>query len=150
VLKYLARYTHRVAISNQRIVSFDHDNVTFIWKDYANGNRRRTMTLDSLEFLRRFLLHVLPSRFTRVRYYGFLANRNRADNILRVRRLIAEQRPTARKSIVDDTPQPPTALNTSAESDLDICPECRQGRLVVILRVGYPNAKRQIWSFDSS
>ena len=74
VLKYLARYTHRVAISNQRLLSLQNGNVRFSWKDYRNGNKQRTMTLDAVEFLRRFLLHVLPNGFMRIRYYGFLAN----------------------------------------------------------------------------
>ena len=73
VLKYLARYTHRVAISNRRIQSFDNGKVSFSWKDYASGNQKRTMTLSSVEFIRRFLLHVLPTGFMRIRYYGFLA-----------------------------------------------------------------------------
>jgi hypothetical protein len=148
VLKYLARYTHRVAISNRRIVSISQDNVTFTWKDYANGDRKRIMTLDSMEFLRRFLLHVLPSRFMRVRYYGFLANRNRADNLLLVRRLIEEQRPPPSNSGVDETPQPISATGTDTDSDLDVCPECKTGRLIVIFRSGYPT--RRPWSFDSS
>jgi hypothetical protein len=78
VLRYLAGYTHRVAISNHRLVAFDHDQVTFRYKDYAHGNKKRLMTLSAQEFLRRFLLHVLPRGFVRIRFYGFLANRRRA------------------------------------------------------------------------
>ena len=77
VLAYLARYTHRVAISNQRLVRLEGEEVTFTWKDYAKGQRLREMTLSGEEFLRRFLLHVLPERFVRIRYYGLLANRHR-------------------------------------------------------------------------
>ena len=77
VLGYLARYTHRVAITNHRLVAFDQDQVTFRWKDYANGNKKRMMTLSAHEFLRRFLLHVLPRGFVRIRSFGFLANRQR-------------------------------------------------------------------------
>lgn len=73
VLKYLARYTHRVAISNDRILSLQHGKVTFRWKDYADGNRQKTMSLPAVEFIRRFLQHVLPSGFMKVRYYGFLS-----------------------------------------------------------------------------
>jgi len=73
VLKYLARYTHRVAISNRRLLSMDDGRVTFEWKDYADGNKTRIMTLDAVEFIRRFLLHILPSGFVRIRQYGFLA-----------------------------------------------------------------------------
>src|SRR5215213_1575156 len=88
VLEYLSQYTHRVAISNHRIVSFDDQGVTFRWRDYADGNRSKLCTLTALEFLRRFLLHVLPDRFVRIRYFGFLANRKRGDNIKRARALI--------------------------------------------------------------
>lgn len=78
VLRYLGRYTHRVAISNHRLLNVDGDAVTFRWKDYAHGNRQRKMTLTAMEFLRRFVQHVLPLGFVRIRYFGFLANRLRA------------------------------------------------------------------------
>jgi hypothetical protein len=78
VLHYLARYTHRVAISNHRLVSLAEGKVTFRWKDYAHGNKKRLMTLTAEEFLRRFLLHVLPRGFVRIRFFGLLANRRRA------------------------------------------------------------------------
>lgn len=93
VLSYLSQYTHRVAISNHRIVTFDDDKVTFRWRDYADDNRTKLCTLDALEFLRRFLQHVLPDRFVRIRYFGFLANRNRGDNIRRARALIGAETP---------------------------------------------------------
>ena len=75
MLHYLARYTHRVAISNHRLVSFADGKVTFRWKDYAHHNKQRLMTVTAEEFLRRFLLHVLPHGFVRIRFFGFLANR---------------------------------------------------------------------------
>ena len=78
VLQYLARYTHRVAISNHRLVSFDGESVTFRWKDYAQGNKARLMTVSAEEFLRRFLLHTLPRGFVRIRSFGFLAGPRRA------------------------------------------------------------------------
>ena len=79
VLQYLARYTHRVAISNHRLISVDERQVTFRWKDYAHHNKRRTLTLSNEEFLRRFLQHVLPKGFPRIRYFGWLANRRRGN-----------------------------------------------------------------------
>src|ERR1019366_5723224 len=79
VLRYLGRYTHRVAISNHRLPSFDGERGTFRWKDYAHGSKQKTMTLTATEFLRRFFLHVLPKGFVRIRYFGFLANRWRAE-----------------------------------------------------------------------
>jgi hypothetical protein len=78
VLRYLGRYTHRVAISNHRLLDFDGELVTFRWRDYAHGNKSRKMTLPAVEFLRRFVQHVLPRGFVRIRYFGFLANRWRA------------------------------------------------------------------------
>ena len=79
VLRYLGRYTHRVAISNHRLLAFDGDNVTFRWRDYAHGNVQRTMTITAEEFIRRFLLHVLPKGFVRIRHFGFMANFQRSE-----------------------------------------------------------------------
>lgn len=93
VLAYLANYTHRIAISNRRILSFDGETVAFSWRDYDDHNTRKTMPLDAVEFLRRFVQHVLPPRFTRVRYYGFLASRDRAINVTKARELIGSTRP---------------------------------------------------------
>lgn len=93
VLQYLARYTHRVAISNHRLASFDNNQVTFRWKDYAHGNKKRTMTVSADEFLRRFLLHVLPGGFVRIRYFGFLANRCRTASIALCRKFLGEREP---------------------------------------------------------
>ena len=91
VLAYLARYTHRVAISNSRLIALDEKAVSFKWKDYRikGRDRMKTMTLDAGEFIRRFLLHVLPSGFHRIRHYGLLAGAVRADNIERARQLLA-------------------------------------------------------------
>jgi hypothetical protein len=91
VLQYLARYTHRVAISNHRLLSVDETNVTFQWKDYAHHDKRRTMTITCEEFLRRFLLHVLPKRFPRIRYFGWLANRRREKMLPHCRVLLQQK-----------------------------------------------------------
>jgi Putative transposase len=90
VLAYLARYTHRVAISNQRLIALDEQGVTFKWKDYRTKGRVRykTMTLAPEEFIRRFLLHVLPSGFHRIRHYGLFANTTRKHNLARARELL--------------------------------------------------------------
>jgi hypothetical protein len=114
VLGYLANYTHRIAISNGRIRSFDGENVTFSWRDYAANNARKEMTLDAVKFLRRFLRHVLPPRFTRVRYYGFLANRDRAINVAKARELIGSKRVLR--------PRAPTP-------DPRLCPQCHKGTM---------------------
>jgi hypothetical protein len=94
VLHYLARYTHRVAISNHRIADVTDTHVTFRWKDYAHHNKQRTMTLSHGEFLRRLLEHVLPKGFPRIRYFGLLANRRRAALLPLCRSLLAAAPPT--------------------------------------------------------
>src|SRR5262249_18374045 len=88
VLRYLGRYTHRVAISNHRIVAFDGECVTFRYKDYAHGGKHRMMTLGAIEFLRRFFLHVLPKGFVRIRHFGYLANRWRTARLLLCHQLL--------------------------------------------------------------
>ena len=104
VLRYLGRYTHRVAISNHRLLAFDGDRVTFQWKDYAHGDQRRTMTLSAMEFLRRFVQHILPRGFVRIRQSGFLANTCRTARVALARTLLA---PAARRR--RDQPATPTA-----------------------------------------
>ena len=91
VLSYLSRYTHRVAISNQRLVAFYESGVTFRWKDYRLKGRTRykTMTLSAAEFMRRFLLHVLPGGFHRIRHYGLIANAERRENLAKARELLS-------------------------------------------------------------
>src|SRR4051812_41688015 len=95
VLKYLARYTHRVAISNRRLLAMEDGRVTFEWKDYAAGNQAKTMTLDAVEFIRRFLLHVLPSGFVHIRHFGFLANRKRKEKLALCRSLLGARKLSA-------------------------------------------------------
>jgi hypothetical protein len=123
VLKYLARYTHRVAISNQRLVAVAADHVTFRWKDYARGHRSRTMTLEPVAFLRRFLLHRLPRGFHHIRHYGLLGNRRRGEALAHVRALL-DQAPAA------PTPEPATGITDLPPRDA--CPQCGTGRLVVV------------------
>jgi hypothetical protein len=111
VLAYLSRYTHRVAISNHRLISADKTSVTFTWKDYRiEGPRRhKTMTLSTDEFIRRFLMHVLPKGLHRIRHYGLFANGNRAANIARARQLLAVPSRTKQaeisKAAADDEPR---------------------------------------------
>ena len=94
VLAYLSRYTHRVAIANSRLIAMDEQGVTFKWKDYRAKERYRhkTMTLAPDEFIRRFLLHVLPSGFHRIRHYGLIANTTRKDNLARARELLMNRK----------------------------------------------------------
>lgn len=118
VLKYLARYTHRVAISNARLLRMADGNVTFLWKDYAGGHRRRTMTLLATEFIRRFLLHVLPKGFPRIRHYGLLGNRSSALD--RCRELLACTPP-------DTAPDNPAS--PAPEGEGRRCPVCGSAAL---------------------
>ena len=122
VLKYLARYTHRVAISNHRLRSLEHGNVSFSWKDYAHGNQTKDMTLDAVEFIRRFLLHVLPSGFVRIRQFGLLANRVRKQKLEQCRALL-----TAPQPLIDGHDGPEVHDEHSHR-----CPVCALGRLIVI------------------
>jgi Putative transposase/Transposase zinc-binding domain len=127
VLAYLSRYTHRVAISNSRLIALDEGGVTFKWKDYRvkGRDRLKSMTLDPAEFIRRFLLHVLPSGFHRIRHYGFLAGAVRADNIERARHLLAA---------AENAPQPSHAEADSQAEDVSParrCP-CCGGRMIIV------------------
>jgi hypothetical protein len=122
VLKYLARYTHRVAISNSRLVELRDGRVTFRYKDYADGHRHKTMTLDGDEFLRRFVQHVLPSGFVKVRHYGLLANRQREDRLTLCRRLLMV---TNLAATIPDTED---AVIEPAQPRC--CPQCGSSRLV--------------------
>jgi hypothetical protein len=128
VLAYVARYTHRIAISNNRLIAIENGTVHFRWRDYRNGNRHRTMALAADEFIRRFLLHVLPAGFQRIRYYGFLGNRCRDEKLARCRQSLA-------------VPQPPVGEETRdyrdhyekiTGSSLIECPACPRGLMVVI------------------
>jgi hypothetical protein len=125
VLAYLSRYTHRVAISNSRLIACDRTGVTFRWKDYRADGRQKVMTLAIGEFIRRFLIHVLPHGFHRIRHYGLLANGTRADNIARARELLAvpkAQNDTASTTCADAS-EPQTLSHP--------CP-CCGGRMIVI------------------
>ena len=124
VLKYLARYTHRVAISNQRLISLEDGRVTFCWKNYARASEPASMTLQAEEFIRRFLLHVLPKGFVKIRHFGFLANRGRRDNVLLCRELLAASS-TEPPGLV-----PHDLHSEEAEADrVDRCPRCKLGSM---------------------
>jgi predicted Zn-ribbon and HTH transcriptional regulator len=122
VLRYLGRYTHRVAISNHRLLAFEQERVTFRWKDYAHGGKQGQMTLAATEFLRRFFLHVLPKGFVRIRHFGFLANRFRASRLALGRRLLASGGSTAKVETHDVRPE---------SSSLWHCPRCGASMIVI-------------------
>jgi Putative transposase/Transposase zinc-binding domain len=123
VLAYLGRYTHRVAIANSRLVAMADGKVSFRWKDYRHDGRNKVMTLDAGEFMRRFLLNVLPPGFHRIRHFGFMANGHRAIRLARCRGLLAEQAAVDERDI-----EPPAPLAThrppTLRHDRDTCPAC--------------------------
>jgi len=149
VLKYLARYTHRVAISNQRLVSIDNGQVAFRWKDYAQASRQRTMVLDALEFIRRFLLHVLPKGFVRIRYYGFLANAQRNKKLARIRELLTQNHDPPLATPPPSDPEPTGGGGTG--DDAERCHRCRQGSMILVEEISptnHPTSKP--WWADTS
>src|SRR5216110_2342630 len=127
LLEYLGRYTHRVAISNERLVSHTDGVVRFRWRDYADGDRVKIMTLAAEEFIRRFLLHVVPGGFVRIRHFGFLANRTRRAKLARCRALLA-QPPAPAASPAESVP---ALMRRLTGIDIELCPRCQQGRLHV-------------------
>jgi hypothetical protein len=120
VIQYLAHYTHRVAISNGRILRLEDGQVTFRWRDSEHGNQQKVMTLPAVEFMRRFLLHVLPRGFVKIRHFGYLANRTRKSALAVCFALL---------------PTPPTAVTsdqgTSTSQQTRGCPHCQTGQLLV-------------------
>lgn len=127
VLDYLGRYTHRVAISNNRLLSMDQEQITFRWKDYRQHDKQKRMTLTPTEFIRRFLLHVLPSGFQRIRHFGFLGNRYRQAKLDLCRHLLA---------MTPRLPALPTRVDYRDRYEqltgksLRMCPVCAQGQMV--------------------
>jgi hypothetical protein len=124
VLRYLARYTHRVAISNGRLLGMQNDHVRFRWRDSKDGNRRKILTLDAVEFIRRFLLHILPPGFVKIGHCGFLANRNRSQALALCRQHLQ----------AIDPPQPPIAVLTPQQKQAmeRRCPMCQRRTLRIL------------------
>jgi putative transposase/transposase-like zinc-binding protein len=132
VLRYLGRYTHRIAISNHRLVSFDGTHVTFRWRDYARGNKQRLMTVSAEEFIRRFLVHVLPKRFVRIRHFGFMANYQRSS-ARELSRQLLKMTPIIRST------------ETAASLSSWTCPKCG-GPMTIVERL---TAIQMLWRFVS-
>src|SRR4030095_6495064 len=128
VLDYLGRYTHRVALSNDRILQVENAQVTLSYRDRRDGDRKKTMTLETQEFIRRFLLHVLPDGFMRIRHFGFLANRSKKQTLAQCRKLL------------DVDPALPQSSGLSAKDlllkitgvDLSRCPCCHEGTMITV------------------
>lgn len=150
VLDYVGRYTHRVAISNNRLLDIEDGHVTFRYKDYHDGDAQKTMTLSAEEFIRRFLMHVLPPGFHRIRYYGFLGNRYRQEKLAHCRQLLKT------------SPMPPEEPDSDTSTDyrdryealtglpLHLCPVCCRGRMLIIEQLSPSRVPAQLPAFDTS
>lgn len=139
VLQYIGRYTHRIAISNNRIVDVNSGKVTFTYRDRRNNNALRLKTLQADEFIRRFLLHVLPNGFMKIRHFGFLCNTKKKDNIQLCRELIGIDAPSERGK--------KTACELMLEltgTDITKCPCCREGHMAIIMETPYPSRRAQV------
>jgi hypothetical protein len=149
VLDYVGRYTHRVALSNSRLLDIENNQIRFQWKDYRHDHQVKAMTLAADEFIRRFLLHVLPSGLRRIRYYGFLGNRYRQQKLAQCRRLLGMQ------MAEQGTPssQPEADYRDRYEEltgcSLRLCPQCRQGRMVLV-QILPRSSSRSPLAIDSS
>jgi hypothetical protein len=127
VLKYLSRYTHKVGISNKRIVSYDGKNVTFKYRDRMDQNKEKIMTLSKELFIQRFMMHILPRRFVKIRFYGFLSNRHKKENISLIENIINKDR----GNTFDSLP----AIYSIRFIDHSICPVCKKGHFVDVKKI---------------
>ena len=134
VLKYLGGYTHRIAISNHRIIDVSSTHVTFKWKSYADENKIKTMKLTIVEFIRRFLLHILPKRYQRIRYYGFLCNRKRKKSLALCFKILGKIRKI--KAPVKTTLEVLELCKRIFGQDLTLCPDCKIGNLQPAFTMG--------------
>jgi hypothetical protein len=130
VLQYLGRYTHRIAISNNRILRLQGGEVSFRWRDYSDGDKQKTMTVKAQEFIRRFLLHVLPHRYVRIRHFGLLSNRNRKDDIALCRELLESRTIVTREKDKPETWQ--EQLLRICGIDVTTCPSCKKGKMLTV------------------
>jgi hypothetical protein len=142
VIQYLAHYTHRVAIANGRILRFQDGQVTFRWRDSAHGNQQKVMTLDAVEFMRRFLLHVLPRGFVKIRHFGYLANRQRKHALQLCTTFLSSMR-LGTENLRAEIPSP---------RQVKRCPYCHQGTLVLVARLSSAQlrARTPIPALDTS
>ena len=151
LLDYLGRYTHRIAIGNHRILKMEDGEIFFRWRDYTDGNKNKIMRLHASEFIRRFLLHVLPARFVKIRYYGLLANRNSNAMLSQCRRLLAVNVKVRNKNVTETWQE---FLLRVCRIDLIKCPYCKKGRMIrkeviLPLRCNSPPLERRTWQPSS-
>jgi hypothetical protein len=150
VLDYVGRYTHRVAISNNRLLDIEDGHVTFRWKDYRNGDAQKTMTLTAEEFIRRFLLHVLPPGLQRIRYYGFLGNRYREEKLAQCRSLLQVNGTTPEKADAEAPADYRERYEALTGVSLQSCPVCRRGRMMIIEQLSSCRAPEPTRTLDTS
>lgn len=124
VIEYLGRYTHRVAIANSRILNIYNGKVTFKWRDYRDNNKMKTMVLDADEFIRRFILHILPPRFMKIRHFGLLGNRNKTEELTLCKSL------TNTKVLTKENISPLEILKKASGKGFNLCPVCGIGHLI--------------------
>jgi hypothetical protein len=140
VLDYVGRYTHRVAISNNRLLDIEDGNVTFRWRDYRDDNAQKTMTVAADEFLRRFLLHVLPLGLQRIRYYGLLGNRHRSEKLAQCRRLLDIHATTPHQTQAAAPSDYRDRYEALTGHSLHQCPLCHAGRMLTIGQITRPQS----------
>lgn len=148
VLTYVGRYTHRIAISNSRLIAMDDGKVCFRWKNYRQDGHRGTMTLTADEFIRRFLIHVLPDGFHRIRYFGFLCNRQRQSKLARCRELLGMQQDEAAAAAPTLRPDYRALHLSLTGTSLTLCPACGHGTMVVVEVLARAGKRR--WVCDTS
>jgi len=149
VLQYLGKYTHRVAISNHRIIDVKDDRVVFKWRDYKDGNTMKTMSVSVQEFMRRFLLHVIPKGFVKIRFYGLLSNRNKKEMLIKCRELLHEA--SSDDKTAEGNPDTGESLMVGlSENDYLVCPECQKGKMFVVMLIEPDTVSENICRLDSS
>jgi hypothetical protein len=144
VLRYLGNYTHRVAISNHRILDVQNGIVRFRYKNYKDGNTWKTMSLSAAEFMRRFLLHVIPKRFVRIRCYGFLSNRNKKRLLARCRELLGES------AVPEDTVGEESDVEEFTMNESMLCPNCGEGHMIAVMIIDPQPGFHSTVELDSS
>jgi hypothetical protein len=149
VLQYLGKYTHRVAISNHRIIDVKDGRVIFKWRDYKDSNTMKTMSVSVQEFMRRFLLHVIPKRFVRIRFYGLLSNRNKKEMLIKCRELLHDASSDDETAgNISDTEE--TSMTGLSENDYLVCPECQKGKLFIVMVIEPETVYKNTCRLDSS
>ena len=143
VLEYVGRYTHRVAISNNRVSDIENGRISFTWRDYRDHNRQKVMTLAADEFIRRFLLHVLPEGFHRIRYYGLLGNRHRAQKLARCRQLLGMTISEPAHSQAEQDYR--CRCEELTGHSLTQCPVCREGRMIIVKAIDGATTRSPAW-----